>query len=93
MTWMVRTPIESEAFLLVTVQLDLRIHMPCRYAWVLGPIEDHDPAICTHSSYYVWILGLVSSFIYFARVVDLLYDIEFDVDIRGFLRRPSSITT
>ena len=77
MTLLMRAPTETESFLLVAEKFDLRIWCPRRHTCMFSLVPYHDPTIYTHSGNHVGILRHVTSFVDFARVIDLLDDIEF----------------
>src|SRR5271163_4527417 len=78
MAKIVRTPAQAKPFLLMTNQLNLWFDLARGKARMLRPVPDHHTAIRAHCGDNIRILRLVPSFIYFSRVVDLLYDVEFD---------------
>lgn len=86
MTTLVRTPAQTEALLCVTKELHLRVDMAGRYTWMFRSIPDHDSTIRAHGRDDVRVLRLVSSFVDFPLMINLLHDIEFDFDWRLLCR-------
>lgn len=76
------TPTETEALLCMPEELHLRIDMSCGYTRMFCPVPDHNPTIRAHCCDDVRILWLISSFIDFTLMVNLLNNIEFDLHRR-----------
>ena len=87
------TPAQAKALLFVTMKLYLWIDLACWHAGMLCSIEDQYPPICAHSGNDVWILRLIASFVHFLRVINLLYNVEFDLPIGQLLACAPTITS
>lgn len=74
----------------MTKELDLRIHLTVRYAGVFRSVPNHNSSISAHGSNNIGVLGLVSSFVHFSLMVDLLHNVEFDLHDRRLLSRTTS---
>lgn len=72
-----RTPVETESFLLVAYQFNLWIDFAIWRDTVLGPIEDEDFSACRQSRNQIGVLRTVSSLVDFSRVVNSLHDVPF----------------
>lgn len=71
-----RVPAQSETLTLVAYKLRLRLNRTLWDAAVLGSVENEDPSTWCHSSNDIGVLWLVSSFVDFSGVVDLLLDVH-----------------
>lgn len=87
------TPAQAKPFLLVAVELHLRVDLTSRYKGMLSPIEDQDPPVRTHCGDDVWVLGLIAGFVHFLWMIDFLYNLKFDLIIGHFLARPAAIAS
>src|SRR5436190_9024035 len=84
MAYGVGAPTQTKAFLCVSEQFQLWIDCPCRQARMFRPVPDHNPPICTHSRNDIWVLWLISCFVYLPFVINLLYNVEFNFHWRFF---------
>lgn len=77
-------PAQPEALGLVTKELHLWVHIPCRHAGMLRSIPNHHPPICTHGRNDVRVLWLIPSLVDFAFMVNLLNNVELDLHLMLF---------
>ena len=88
-----RIPTQAKTLSRMAVKLHLWVHNARGHTRMLRSIPNHHAPIGAHGSNNVGVLWLVSSFVHFSLMIDLLHNVEFHLHDRRFLRSSTSVAS